>query len=84
MNLKELKEKLEYYKVPEEWYCLGGEAQYCYCLNFEDGRWILYSLDRGKKNIRFASESEDEACSRLLELMLNRLARKKKQFENRQ
>lgn len=77
MNIRELEQKFDYYKVPKSWYCIGGEAQYAYCLNYEKGKWILFTLERGEHSIIEEFDTEDVACEKLYKLLMGRLERRK-------
>ena len=79
MTLDELKERLKAEKIPNGWYFLEqiGNNDDKTCLEFSEGKWLVYYSERGEK-LEFSSfETEAEACGELLSRMLSEKQRYK-------
>ena len=64
MNLNELERKLKAAKVPASCYSImkGGLPNEVYCLAAENGRWVVYYSERGKRSGETFFKSESQAC----------------------
>ena len=63
MKKNELERRLQYEKIPAQFYSLtGGLPNEALCLNNENGKWEVYYSERGVKTGLKTFETEDEAC----------------------
>ncbi|WP_323637280.1 hypothetical protein [Pectobacterium polaris] len=63
MNKQELKDRLLKEKVSRSLYYLdGGLPDEKLCLDFENGRWVVYFSERGVKTGMMNLMTECEAC----------------------
>jgi len=66
MKKYELKKRLEIEGVSREIYSLeGGLPNEKLCLDFENGKWIVYYSERGCRTGIEEFISEDDACMRI-------------------
>lgn len=68
MNTKELKKALKKAKIPTEFYNLDGTGRddERLCLVKENGKWVVYYLERGVRTTELLFDSEEEACKYIL------------------
>lgn len=67
MELKELKDKLAIYSVPENSYCLtGGLPNEAYCIKHEVDSWQVYYSERGRRSELQTFRNEQAACEYFL------------------
>ena len=68
MNIAELKEKLKAERVSPALYNLDMKGRDDERLNivFEDGKWVVYYLERGMRTTEEKYDTEDEACRCIL------------------
>ncbi len=68
MKKEELQNFLREKKVPDYYYNLNnvGEIDQRVCLEFDGGSWMVYYSERGKMFDLIKYQSEDEACSDIL------------------
>ncbi len=69
MNRMQLIELLERKGVPNSYYSIKGAREDRVCLDFSVGKWKVFYIERGRKDILGEFNSEDEAC----EFMLDKL-----------
>jgi len=63
MNKIELNEYLKKHNIPEKYYCLnGGMEEEKVCLDNVHGKWIVYSVQRGKMWSIKEFDDEEKAC----------------------
>ncbi len=77
MNIKEMIVKLHEMQIPRKWYFVGtqGNNDNKYCLEYIDGKWQVYYCERGKKYKLSIFNEESEACTELLERMIQKKSR---------
>ena len=73
MNIYELEKKLKATNVPAECYSLmkGGLPNEVYCLNTENGNWVVYYSEKGKRSGLTVFKSESEACAYFYDKLKN-------------
>lgn len=64
MNVKELKSILKKSKVSDSLYNLDNEGRNDerFCLDYREGKWNVYYLERGIKTTNLFFKTESEAC----------------------
>ena len=67
MNIYELERELKKANVPKSCYSImkGGLPNEVYCLISENGKWIVYYSERGKRSGETVFKNESEACTYL-------------------
>lgn len=65
--IKRLKKVFSAYGVSSNLYSLNGYSEDRFCIEPENGRWIVYIGSRGNKNSLTTHKTCAEACSRLIE-----------------
>lgn len=75
MKKNELEKKLKKLKIPNDAYKLDGKAygrdDERLCLDYENGEWQVYFIERGNRTTDKRFSTEDEACQYILnELIL--------------
>jgi hypothetical protein len=65
MNTKEVERKLKAENVPGDCYSImkGGLPNEAYCLNAENGAWVVYYSERGNRSGLTVFRTESEACT---------------------
>ena len=65
MNIYELERKLKTANVPAGCYSImkGGLPNEVCCLISENGNWVVYYSERGKRSGETVFKSESEACA---------------------
>lgn len=73
MKKEELRKSLQEKSVPEYYYNIDtiGEIDQRVCLEFDDGKWIVYYSERGKKFDLVKYQIEEEACDDIFTRLLN-------------
>ena len=72
MNIRKLKRILKKKGIPDYYYkiCEKGISDNKVNLDYEDGKWIVYYSERGKKFNKKIFYSESEACEEVLVQLL--------------
>ena len=70
MNKEMLKLKLVEEGIREDAYSLAGDESESYCLDNSYDDWSVYYFERGIRTGEKNFESESDACSYLLEVLL--------------
>lgn len=67
MNTAQLKKALKKAKVPTEYYNLEGKGRddERFNLVIEDGKWVVYYLERGVRTTEKFFPTEEDACDYL-------------------
>lgn len=81
MNKIQLAEILNYLKIDPYFYSIDGlqRGDDEYCLEKLNGKWLVYYIERGKKNIFGEFEHESDACKFFLKQLIE-LSEVKKQL----
>lgn len=81
MNKIELKEYFKKHNIPEKYYSLnGGMEEEKICLDDVHGKWVVYSVERGKMWGIREFDDEEKACKYFLDeiIFLLELIKKKR------
>ena len=70
MNKTQLEDALKNSSTPSDAYSLeGGLPNEAYCLDKEDGKWIVYYSERGSRTSLKSFDSEEDACKHFAKLL---------------
>jgi hypothetical protein len=70
MTREELREELQRRRIRTDAYSLdGGLPNDAIILDVEDGKWVVFYHERGKRDVLGRFKSEQEACECLLETL---------------
>lgn len=75
MDIQELKRKLNDLSIPKDWYSINdGLKPDAYILENVYGKWIFYYFDeKGNRQNEREFDSEESACSYLLDKLMTEL-----------
>lgn len=72
MRFDELQDELNRLRIPPAYYSLvGGNYSETVCIVKEDGKWIVYYSERGRRKIYGTFDDEEEACTCFLKKVKN-------------
>lgn len=59
-----IKSVLEQFEIPEYYYSIGEPAIECVCLEYKDGRWVVYENIHGENiHVRYFDDAYEAGCS---------------------
>lgn len=62
INVNSLKEKLESRKVPKSYYKIGSYGEEALCILSENGKWVVFEGEHGRRYNVHLFENECDAC----------------------
>jgi hypothetical protein len=67
MNRMQLLSVLDEKGVPSSYYSIKGAKEDRVCLDSKEGKWVVFYIERGNKDILGEFDTEDEACAFMLD-----------------